>query len=276
MEKVDDSVTENELGTLREGIKKKYKEYQSIDRDRFPTLVFNTNRVNYEPLRASFEEEFYVVRGIDRKENNLHIPSTKTLAMIFSDDSYVPSRKIFHTCRSYAESKPKTVIHPALSTVAPSKTAMPAKTRRLILAGIIIVASITIYTTINQLRPAQPASDLVIYRPYQRQIVPRRPFVTGKVSNADTVWIAVWPVGQDKYYIQPPIKVNKDGTWRGQIYVGNGDKRIIGQTFQIRAFVNPGEVFKVIEDYEKDIFYTWPKAQLSTKAIEVVRGPEND
>jgi hypothetical protein len=276
MEKGTSVVVESEVKTLREGIRNKYNEYHLADRDRFPDFEYNTNKANYQPLKNSFEEEFYVVREMSRVDNNIHIPSTKTLALIFCDDSYVPGKKIFNTCRSYAEGRSKAAINQVSSVTTEPKTTQRARTGIVLAAGLVLVSGIAIYVAMHQLKSSPPASGLVINHPYQSQLVPRQPIIEGRVSNADTVWVVVRPVGWNRYYVQPPIKVNDDGTWKGKIYIGSAGKESIGATFHIRAFVDPAGPYKVLEDYERDVFAAWPDAQLSTEEIEVVRGGENE
>ena len=268
------------MEALREGIKKKYLTYHFLDRDRFPEFTYNTNRTNYEPLVKSFEEEFYVARGIARGSTSIHIPSTKTFASIFCDDNYAPGRKIFDTCQSYAEGKSRvaTPRNSGKSVATQLATGIIGKmdSRFLLLTALLILVGFAVYTAAIQLRSVPPPSNLVVDRPYPKQIVSRRPLVQGTVSNADTVWIVVRAVGWDRYYVQPPIRVEENGTWRGQVYVGSANKGSVGLTFQIRAFVDPEEKFKVLEDYERYVFNDWPSAGLASNVIEVIRGAEND
>ena len=274
MEKGPSVIVESEVKTLREGIRSKYNEYHLADRDRFPDFDYNTNKANYQPLKNSFEEEFYVVREMSRVDNNIHIPSTKTLALIFCDDSYVPGKKIFNTCRSYAEGRSKAVVNQVPSVTTGPKTKRRARTAIVLASGVVLMAGIAIYAAMHPLKSLAPASGLIINHPYQSQLVPRQPIVEGKVSNADTVWVVVRPIGWDRYYVQPPIKVNDDGTWKGKIYIGSAGKESIGTTFHIRAFVDPDQAYKVLDEYEKYVFAAWPDARLSTKEVEVVRGAE--
>lgn len=96
MEKLDNPPTPKEMKALRESIKNKYKAYHRLDRDRFPEFEYNTNRANYESLRESFEEEFFVVRGFDTADRHIHIPDTNTLALLFCDEYYLPGKKILN------------------------------------------------------------------------------------------------------------------------------------------------------------------------------------
>ena len=278
MEKSDHTLTADEMKSLREGIKAKYHAYHLRNRDRFPEFEYNTNRANYEPLVDSFLEEFHEVRQIDPKKNNLHVPSARTLASIFCNDNYVPGIKILNTCRSYAEGPSRVANETGGAAMkppeGPPKIKKAGSIRLLGFVALGFLTALAAYAVIAHMRAASRPNGLLMHRPYTRQTVSRRPVVEGNVSNADTVWIVVRPVGSDEYYIQPPIKVEYDGTWRSQIYVGTVGKDNIGSAFQIRAFVNPAGAFKVLEEYERHVFNGWPEAELSTGIVEIVRGPD--
>lgn len=278
MKNQNNLTAETEMSTLRAGIKNKYRQYHLLDRDRFPDFDHNTNRANYEPLRASFEEEFYIVRGIDRTNPDIHIPSTNTLALLFTDDSYAPARRIRNTCQLYAEVREYADLNTNGFIVVLSKKRKAIKVNRRLLWGglLLIVVGLALFMYLTQSRLPPGASGLIIYQPYHGQTVPRIVSFAGKVTNADVVWIVVRPMTQDdKYYVQSPIRVEEDGTWEGEAYIGSPGKVSVGIVFQVRAFVNPGGTYTAIETNETYIFDSWPeKAELSTEVIEVVREPE--
>ena len=276
MEKADNPALETAMKTLREGIKNKYGDYHRQDGKRFPNLEYNTNRANYEPLADSFREEFYVVRGVDRAKNTIHIPSTKTFAAIFCEEDYVPGKKILNTCRSYAEGAAQVVAEEAtFATSRVNTTTLSKKTGNLLrITGIILLVGAVSYLAIRQLYHVPPASGLMILQPQNKQLVPRKSFIEGRVSNADTVWVVVRPQEKDEYYFQAPIVVEHDSTWRGQIYVGSASKESIGLTFEVRAFVKPAGTPESMEVLESTVLTSWPEAELSSTTVEVVRGPE--
>lgn len=267
-----------EMKALREGIKNKYGDYHQQDKRRFPSLEYNTNRVNYEPLAESFREEFYVIRGVDRAKNTIHIPSTKTFAAIFCDDQYVPGKKILNTCRSYAEGASQIIVEENTAETEQITTiTTPKKTRNMLLiVGITLLTSISIYLIINQLSTKKRASGLVIHRPQNKQSVTRKSLIEGTVLNADTVWVVVRPQKRDEYYFQPPIKVKNDGTWMGEIYVGSVSKESLGLNFEVRVFVKPVGAPESLEVLESTMLTSWPEAELSSMIVELVRGPEKE
>lgn len=275
MAKVTDWGTDDEMVALREGIKRKYDSFHRADRDRFPEIVFNTNRANYEPLRASFEEEFYEIRKIGRASKLIHIPSTKSLALIFTDNDYRPGNKILNTCLSYAEGK--SLPEAPSDIVEDDYVSAPAVNRsRLvnvlgILGAIGLVLFGILYFSFPRLRIGQHPTGLKISRPSNGKEVPRELLAVGEVVDADTVWIVVRAKQGVRYWVQPPIKVGIDNTWRGGIYIGSTNKEDVGVTSQIRAFVNPNRSLK-----DGEVLFAWPEAELATDVIEVKRGEKDE
>lgn len=262
---------------MREGIKKKYDCYHLKNKVTYPDFEYNSNRANYEPLKDSFIEEFFLVRGIDRIDNTLHIPSTSTLVQIFCDDAYVPTRKILNTCRVYAETAPAGTLTGVAATTelttAGHTRSYTSRTGRIITAVLIVLAGVALYAVELQRHSGTQASGLVIERPANGKTVPMIAVVEGRVSNATTVWIVVRDIRSDTYYVQHPITVEDDGTWRGAIHIGGTNKAHIGALVQIRAFVNPSRMMKLSDE---DILYLWPEAELSSAAVAVVRGAETE
>ncbi len=259
------------MDALREGIKKKYLTYHSINRDRFPAFTYNTNRANYEPLVKSFEEEFFVVRGMARGSTTLHIPSTKTFASIFCDDTYVPGRKILDTCQSYANGQVRGVINeePKIQAVKQSVTGTigNAKSRLLFLVILLLLAGFVSYRIVNQLHSAP---SLVVDYPTQRAVVPRRFFASGHAVNAHEVWVVAHVDKTLDYYVQREVITSPGGSWKGLIHAGRVGDIDIGLRVQLRVFVDPAEPLEPGE-----IVYAWPKAEFSSETIEVIRGPKD-
>ncbi|GAB3715281.1 hypothetical protein GCM10027592_55720 [Spirosoma flavus] len=285
MENKDSLITIDEVRSLREGIKTKYNTYHKSNSDRFPPIEYNTNRGNYEPLRQSFDEEFYVHRGIDRFNNNLHIPSTNTLALLFTDDNYLPGKKILNTCRSYAEGKSTLtqvyIDQPETQNESPATT----KNRWLFIGSLILLAGFVVYGLVRYLFYPSSPSNLLIHKPIHGETVPRIVAIEGNVSNADSVWVVIHPIswnrsydpdgGWNKYFIQAPVRVESNGTWKCVLYVGSTNPGEAGVKWQIRAFVNPEQAYKSLYT-TSDLYHQWPKAQLSTEAVEITRGPKNE
>lgn len=263
MEKPLHPTINKDLITLRADIKRHYLSFHQQDKDRFPAIEYNTSRTNYQPLKDSFEEEFFVKRGLDRMNNNLHIPSTNTLVLLFTDNTYVPSRKILHTCQSYVAGKtednqPETT--PIEPPVPKNKHGLLTRTFLLGLGlGIIAVGSIWLY------KPAP--NGLLIEQPNSNSVVPQTVLIEGEVNNASEVWVVVRSMTLGRCWVQPVIKVQENGWWTGNVFIGGLGNQDIGHHYQIRAFVNPNKKL-VVEQTLND----WPQAELSTSAIEVIRG----
>lgn len=276
-----EAASENRI--LREAIKNKYEAYRLLDPYRFPAFEFNTSRANYEPLRKSFEEEFYVKRGINRLDNNLHIPSANTLSFIFNDDTYLPNRRILNTCQSYAniesDPDPELLDSPQVDSPAQQSDTL----RKAILLGSVALLGLSfcllLTYTLHQTR-----DGLRMNWPHQNQTVPRQLIVEGNAPADDTVWIVIHPLArsrevrnpktEEEYYVRSPVPVDKAGQWKGEICIGRIGTEDMGSRFQIRAFIRPENENRLKLDFEKHVFSAWPRAELSTEALEVVRGPE--
>jgi hypothetical protein len=281
MANATDNPGKADMEALRAGIKRRYAAYHTLNRDTYPLLDFNSNRANYQPLRDSFETEFFSVRKLDRADNHLHIPSLDTFARFFSDPDYVPSRKILNTCRSYAEgAAPLMAPPPTVSASMSSPATTRPRTQRVGIGAVALVvlllAGATAYWHFGKPASNTRPSGLVILSPHDGAVIhSQRQYVAGKVANADMVWVVVHPVGKDQlYYVQDAIRVAKDGTWKSLIYIGRPDSSSDGFTFEIRAFVRPGGSYTAIGTKKQYEYTTWPEtAELASAPIRVMRGP---
>ena len=257
-----------DLKSLRDDVKKRYLYYNKLDTDRFPIFEYNTNRKNYEPLKESFEEEFFTRRGISRTKNNLHIPSTNTLALFFTDNSYIPSQKILNTCRSYTKENVLKInrlrddeIVSEMSQSKYSKGQLAVGKAFLILGTILFF----VYVSYKLLGPKN--ERLRISRPSLNSIIPRIVTVEGTVEGAGEIWVVVKSKSANKYYVQQPILSQKNGDWVGTIIIGSVNSEDIGQAYEIKAFFNPVKKMKTGDELK-----AWPIAEVSTETIEVIRG----
>lgn len=262
--------TEQALEIIREGIRHRYATYHALDRDRFPDFEYNTNRANYKPLRISFEHEFYTVRKLDQSSTTIHIPSTNTLALLFTDDSYTPNAKILNTCRAYAISP----LNPTIESDPKARFLLRTLNRRawwlgLTLAGISLIA----YVVLTQLTGNRAANDLEIHSPRSGQVVPRSVAVTGRVENEEAVWLVVHPMMKgEKFYVQDVVPVLPDGTWTGNVLVGIGRGYSVNTAFEIRAFVNPKGAYNDFDEKGITAFDSWPEQyELATKPVILIR-----
>ncbi|GAB3568022.1 hypothetical protein GCM10027578_19900 [Spirosoma luteolum] len=258
---------DDSLHQLRMGIRNKYQTYHRQNRDRFPTFEYNTNRANYAPLVDSFTEELFRVRQLDPTRAALHIPSSDTLAQLFTDPQYKPGKKIYTTCLLYigsATGQPA----PAEPKTAPVKR---LSIRQVAYAGLALGLLAGGYAVLS-LRPVRsvlfPSKDLVIESPRSGSVLPRTFRVSGTVSNADMVWVVVKPEQRPDYW-PVGLTVDKTGHWHGTVIIGNLSAESVGTHWQLRAFVEPNPSLH----YSDTLIHAWPNARLSTAAIDVVRGP---
>ncbi len=106
-----------------------------------------------------------------------------------------------------------------------------------------------------------------ITEPKNRETVPERPYVEGKVSNTTAaVWVLVHPMEVSDYWVQPQLTVNRDGAWRVGIYIGRPGTVDAGKRFEIMAIANPKRPLK-----EGDVLRFWPDAESKSEVVEVIR-----
>lgn len=252
-----------DLKNLRDDVKKRYLYYNKLDTDRFPIFEYNTNRKNYEPLKESFEEEFFTRRGISRTKNNLHIPSTNTLALFFTDNSYTPSQKILNTCRSYTkENVLKTDSLHDDETVYLSKNFKS----RLIVGRILLISGLMLFLVFVFYKLFIKNERLQITSPSSYSIIPRILAIEGTAENASEIWVVVKSKSTNKHYVQQPILLQDNGDWVGRVIIGSVSNEDIGQAYEIKAFLNPVQKIKTGDELR-----AWPTAEVSTETIEVIR-----
>jgi hypothetical protein len=112
----------------------------------------------------------------------------------------------------------------------------------------------------------KPTTDLQISRPLSGA-VNWRPLVEGRITDPKAeVWVIVHPVGLSAYWIQPPVIVHRDGTWRVPAYIGRAGDIDIEKEFEIMAIADPKEGLT-----EGQVFSEWPKAKWRSDIVTVVR-----
>ncbi len=112
----------------------------------------------------------------------------------------------------------------------------------------------------------KPSTDLEISVPVSG-VVNWRPVVEGRVTDPKAeVWVIVHPVGLSSYWIQPPVTVRRDGTWRVSVYIGRAGDIDTGKEFEIMAIADPKESLT-----EAQVFSEWPKAKWRSDIVTVVR-----
>lgn len=273
-------MTEHEMHSLRENIRKKYETYHSQKPGKYPKIKFNSYPTAYIHLQESIKEELAKYGRTDTQQAVATIPSTKIFAKIFHENYVLKDEKIIDTCYLYATGRTRDTSYAVAVDFASTDTTRTATltnnwfsnwttTGKLTLAGVVMLASgFAVYKAATQPSTLTP-SGLVIDSPINDSIVPRQLLATGRVTNANLVWVVVHSPKSVRYWVQPEAKVNNDGIWKGHIYVGSEDKGDIGMRAQLRAFVNPAKPLT-----EGEVLYSWPQAQLSSGIVEVIRGKE--
>ena len=107
--------------------------------------------------------------------------------------------------------------------------------------------------------------QIKINEPQNGSLVSQRHDVAGTVSDSDAnIFVVIHPVTTSDFWVQPPVTVNSDGSWKVRVYFGRSgmDK---GAEFEVRAFANPSDTL-----YEGKTV-NWPKAAARSDVIDVTR-----
>ncbi len=109
--------------------------------------------------------------------------------------------------------------------------------------------------------------EITITTPEDGASVVRRPIVQGTVSDPEAdVWVVLHPAEVADYWVQPPVTVRKDSTWKVQIYIGRPGSLDVDKQFEIIAFANPEDTLEVGQ-----VLGDWPEAEARSDVVEVTR-----
>jgi hypothetical protein len=105
-----------------------------------------------------------------------------------------------------------------------------------------------------------------ITQPQDSSVVHQRDFISGLVSDpgADVI-VVIHPIETSGFWVQPPVTVESDGTWRVLVYFGREGKDA-DKLFEVRAYANPAQSLAEGE-YDK-----WPVAKAQSRIVTVRRG----
>jgi hypothetical protein len=130
------------------------------------------------------------------------------------------------------------------------------------LASLLLLLLISLSVAIR----AQSALQVQITNPKEGSRVAHREQVSGTVSDsAESVWLVIHPLDTSEFWIQPPITVRDDGTWKVIPYFGRSPSRDVGARFEVRAFAKPTIALK------EGKVAAWPEAAARSIVIEVSR-----
>lgn len=130
--------------------------------------------------------------------------------------------------------------------------------------NLLMIAFAFCVTTSMSARAADEIT-IEIVAPTDGAAVDHREEVKGRVSDPNAnVWVVIRPTETSDFWVQPPVSVKKDGSWKVKPYFGDAGRNV-GSKFEVRAFVNPSEAAK---EGKTD---HWLKATVRSDLIEVVR-----
>jgi hypothetical protein len=90
--------------------------------------------------------------------------------------------------------------------------------------------------------------------------------LSGSVEDAcASAWLVVHSAGSDKFQVQAPLAVGKDGRWLTGVRLGEAEQGA-GKTFEMVVFANAAAKLK-----EGDVLAAWPAAESRSAVMTVVR-----
>jgi len=136
------------------------------------------------------------------------------------------------------------------------------KTASVLALGLILIITCT---AMSQPGGKQTLS-IKIQKPAQKELVGVKHEVAGTVSDRSAkVWLVVRPRETADCWIQNPILVNNDGSWRLLSQFGEEKPEHSGKPYEIRALANPKTTMRP----GKTI--CWPEAEVYSDPVYVVR-----
>jgi len=110
-------------------------------------------------------------------------------------------------------------------------------------------------------------AGLWILEPADGATVAYRPNIVGTISDKTVteVWVVVRAVGMDGYWIQPAGRVDPNGLWVSQAYVGE-ERTVPGIKFEVQAFAKPTAPLSAGTELPG-----WPAASMKSKLITITR-----
>ena len=123
-----------------------------------------------------------------------------------------------------------------------------------------------VFVSVASFSQAQQPLTVTITQPQPNATVEQRDTVSGSVSDRQAkVWVVIHPIDTGEFWVQPPPRLNADGTWSVLAYFGREGPIDSGNQYEIRTFVNPSES---LESGERR---NWPPAAAQSQGITVTR-----
>ena len=147
--------------------------------------------------------------------------------------------------------------------------------------GMVVAGILVYWLTVGIEAPSEVKSS-GIYEPTDGARVPQKTAVEGGYSDAEAksdLWLVVQPVESPYYHPQPgPIPKDKNGQWRGVIYVGEPGKNS-GEEFLVFLVTTNPASSHIITEYLRESadknewlgLQTMPEGATSIDSVKVVR-----
>ena len=128
-----------------------------------------------------------------------------------------------------------------------------------------LLLSTILFTILFAVTASAEDLKITITDPTEGSKVVHREYVKGTVSDSHAdVWVVIHPVETSDFWIQLPVTVKNNGTWKVKAYFGRAGKDI-GKEFEIRAFANP------VSALQEGKSSNWPSSEARSDVIDVIR-----
>ncbi|MGF1600828.1 MAG: hypothetical protein ACFCU8_02210 [Thermosynechococcaceae cyanobacterium] len=85
-------------------------------------------------------------------------------------------------------------------------------------------------------------------------------------APGEKVWLIVHPTHTADYWVQPPAASGGEGEWETVIFIGREGTEDVGQSYDIKAVVNPKSPLK-----EGDVLKDWSEGEFTSTVTQVER-----
>ncbi|MGB7414782.1 MAG: hypothetical protein WA902_11300 [Thermosynechococcaceae cyanobacterium] len=82
----------------------------------------------------------------------------------------------------------------------------------------------------------------------------------------EKVWLIVHPTHTPDYWVQPPATSGSEGEWETVIFIGREGTEDVGQSYDIKAVVNPKSSLK-----EGEVLKDWSDGEFTSTVTQVAR-----
>jgi hypothetical protein len=114
--------------------------------------------------------------------------------------------------------------------------------------------------------PKSASLSVSITAPPNNSEVNVHDFIIGKVSDKDSrIWLVIQPLETMACWVQKPVIVDDDGTWKASVQFGDYTVQHSGKPYEVRALANPRSTLT------PGPTECWPQAEAASAGLYVKR-----